>query len=145
MIAKSAKPSYCGRPWGQTVRGANRMERLISLIGLFAMMLIAWSMSSNRRSLNYRVILGGLTLQFLLGLFILKTDFGVGIFNWAQDAAIRLISFSDSGAKFLFGDGFTEHFFAFKVLPTIIFMSSLSYILFYIGFLQRVVQGLASR
>ena len=119
------------------------MERLISFFGLFLMMFIAWLLSSNRKKLDYRVIGGGLLLQFLLALFILKTEVGVIIFNYAQDMAILLVNFSDSGAKFLFGDNFTEHFFAFKVLPTIIFISSVSYVLFYLGVLQKIVQGLA--
>lgn len=119
------------------------MERLISLVGLFAMMFIAWCVSNNRKKVPYRVIAGGLLLQFGLALFILKTPIGAQVFDGARKAISSVVSLSDQGAQFLFGDGFREHFFAFSVLPTIIFMSSLSYLLFYFGILQRVVEFLA--
>lgn len=119
------------------------MERLISLVGLVTMVLIAWLLSNNRKKINYRTVVGGLALQFLLALFILKTDIGIAIFDAARDAIQGVISLSNTGAEFVFGKEFREHFFAFSVLPTIIFMSSLSYILFYWRVLPRVVEFLA--
>ena len=61
----------------------------------------------------------------------------------ANDGISAVISLSDAGAEFVFGKQFTEHFFAFKVLPTIIFVSSLSYVMFYLGVLQKIVEALA--
>lgn len=65
------------------------------------------------------------------------------IFEYAKDGVTTIINLSDKGAVFLFGDNFADHFFAFKVLPTIIFVSSLSYLLFYFGVMQKVVSGIA--
>lgn len=89
------------------------------------------------------MIIGGLFLQFSLALFILNTNIGSKIFQWAQKAVTSVISLSDQGAEFIFGAHFQDHFFAFKVLPTIIFISSLSYVLFYLGWIQKLVQALA--
>lgn len=119
------------------------MERLISLIGLFTMMAIAWLMSNQRRAIKPRVVFGGLALQFIFALLILKTAPGMAFFESAKTVVDTVISLSDEGARFLFGDNFTEHFFAFKVLPTIIFVSSLSYLLFYYGILQRIIEALS--
>jgi len=119
------------------------MLRLMSFIGLISMMVIAWLISNNRKKMDWRVIGGGLFLQFLLALFILKTSMGMFLFEKAKTAVDALISMSDEGAKFVFGANFTEHFFAFKVLPTIIFVSSLTYMLFYWGVIQKVVNWMA--
>ncbi|MDP6113814.1 MAG: NupC/NupG family nucleoside CNT transporter [Planctomycetota bacterium] len=120
------------------------MERAISFIGLFVMMFIAWGFSTNRKKMDFRIIGGGLALQFALALLILKTSPGEAAFEWAKNFVNTIISLSDEGAQFVFGPNFTDHFFAFKVLPTIIFVSSLSYLLFYFGVLQKLVELLAS-
>lgn len=119
------------------------MERFVSLCGLFVMMFIAWLFSNNRRKIDFRVVVGGLLLQFGLAVIVLKTEFGQEVFIFAKNFVTSIIDMSDAGAQFVFGDQFKEHFFAFKVLPTIIFASTLSYVLFYLGFLQKVVQALA--
>jgi len=107
------------------------------------MIFIAWLLSENRRKLNFRTLGAGLLLQFVFALFILKTDAGAYIFIVAQEFFGVLISLSDEGAMFLFGPAFKQNIFAFKVLPTVIFISSLSAALFHLGILQKVVQGLA--
>lgn len=119
------------------------MERLVSFFGLFILILIAWLLSSDKKRFNFRVVITGLALQFLLAVFILRTDLGQSAFALARDVVTTIINLSDAGARFLFGDDFSEHFFAFKVLPTIIFASTLSYMLFYLGILQKFVQLLA--
>jgi CNT family concentrative nucleoside transporter len=119
------------------------LERLISFAGYFAMIGLAWLLSENKRRFPWRVVLIGTLLQFVLALIILKTTpgqaafLGIGeAFNWVTDLA-------DQGSIFVFGDGFKEHFFAFKVLPTIIFFSSLAAMLYYLGVLQWVVKSMA--
>jgi CNT family concentrative nucleoside transporter len=119
------------------------MERLISFSGLFVMLGLAWLFSNNRRQMNWRIIIGGIGLQFLLAVLILRTTAGEHLFGFAQDAVQKVVELSDSGARFMFGKDFSEHFFAFKVLPTIIFISSLSSLLFYWGIMQRVINVLA--
>ncbi len=119
------------------------MPRLISFLGLLTMIFIAWLMSENRKKLNLRTVFAGVLLQFVFALFILKTDIGLAIFGLAQGFIQTLISLSDQGAEFIFGSAFEETIFAFKVLPTIIFISSLSAVLFHLGILQRLIQSIA--
>lgn len=119
------------------------MERLISFAGYFAMIGLAWLLSENKRQFPWRVVLVGTLLQFVLAILILKTTPGqaafVGIgaaFNWVTDLA-------DKGSIFVFGESFKEHFFAFKVLPTIIFFSSLAAMLYYLGVMKWIVKSMA--
>jgi len=115
------------------------MGRVVSLSGLLVMMLLAWGISVDRKRMNIRLILSGVALQFILAVLILWTFPGRLIFSYARIFVTQLVRFSDTGAEFVFGSGFKEHFFAFSVLPTIIFISSLMTVLFYLGILQKVV------
>lgn len=115
------------------------MGRVVSLSGLLVMMFLAWGISVNRKRMNIRLILSGVALQFILAVVILWTFPGRLIFSYARIFVTQLVRFSDTGAEFIFGSGFKEHFFAFSVLPTIIFISSLMAVLFYLGILQKVV------
>lgn len=119
------------------------MERLISAAGLFVMMFLAWLLSNNKRKIDFRVIVSGVLLQFLFALIILKTDPGREFFELAHRGVNKLLSLSDAGAQFVFGEDYTKHFFAFKVLPAIIFVSSISGILFHWGVLQKLVKSIA--
>src|SRR5436190_16350846 len=104
---------------------------------------LAWLLSENKRRFPWRVVAVGTLLQFALAMVILNTTpgrlffSGIGVaFNWVTDLA-------DEGSRFVFGDVFKEHFFAFKVLPTIIFFSSLAAMLYYLGIMQWVVKSMA--
>jgi len=144
------------------------LERLRSLLGLSILVGIAWVLSVNRAQISWRVVLWGLGLQFAFAAFILKTPIGAGIFEGVNVAVISLLGFTVDGARFLFGNlvydnvpagagspgqgGFTQMtgmvantgaFFAFNVLPTIIFFSSLMTILYHLGVMQRAVRGVA--
>ncbi|MBC62700.1 MAG: NupC/NupG family nucleoside CNT transporter [Zetaproteobacteria bacterium] len=118
-------------------------DKLISVIGLFTMLFIAWLFSNNKKKIDFRSIAGGLFLQFILAYFVLHTNFGKAFFAMATTAITSVVETTDIGSKFVFGENFKDHFYVFKVLPTIIFMSSLSYIFFYFGIIQRVVKVLA--
>ena len=118
------------------------------LLGLAAFIAIAACFSSNRRAIPWRLVATGLALQILFGFLVLKVDAvrlgvdAVGTFF------IRILDFNEAGARFLFGNlldasqswGFV---FAFKVLPTIVFFSALTSLLFYLGILQRIVYAFA--
>ena len=125
------------------------MERFTGILGILALLGIAFAMSNNRRKLNWRLIFWGLTLQLLFALFILKTPIGQPFFGAVDLVVKKLLSFSDAGSDFLFksfGTGIVESpllNFAFRVLPTIIFFSSLMAILYYLGIMQKVVKGIA--
>lgn len=119
------------------------MARFISFIGLLFVMALAWLLSNQRKKLNARLILSGVGLQFLFAVIILWTTPGQVIFEMSRVVVAKLLSFSDDGAKFVFGENFRDHFFAFSVLPTIIFVSSMTAVLFHLGIMQRVVKVIA--
>jgi len=125
------------------------MERFTGLIGIVVLLGLAFAMSNNRKKLNWRLIIWGLSLQLLFALFILKTPIGQPFFGAVDLVVKKLLSFSDAGSDFLFksfGAGVVEAplmNFAFRILPTIIFFSSLMAILYYLGIMQKVVKGIA--
>lgn len=115
------------------------MERVISFFGLLVMIGLAWLMSSHKRKVKIRIIVGGLLLQFGLGFFVLRTSAGAALFDAIGDIFLALLSCVDAGSEFVFGADFAEHFFAFKVLPTIIFFSAFMSIFYYYGVMQFIV------
>lgn len=143
------------------------LTRLRSLVGLFALGFIAWLMSFNRKMISWRLVAWGTGLQLIFGLFILKTPMGTAIFAGLNTVVLALLGFTVEGARFIFGNlvsntvpigtldgtgGFvavpgqvanTGALFAFNVLPTIIFFSSLMTVLYHLGIMQWVVKGLA--
>jgi len=119
------------------------MERLISVFGLVVFVGLSYAFSVDRRAVKWSPVLWGIALQLIFAILILKTAPGLAFFKFLGDMVTQFLNFSDAGAKFIFGDNFAEHFIAFKVLPTIIFVSSFITILYYYGILQRVVQAVA--
>ncbi len=119
------------------------METLQSLLGLLVMLGLAWLMSNNKKLIPWRVVLVGTAMQLLFGVLILKTDAGQRVFQWATDVVTAFLNFTDAGAIFIFGQGFEEHFFAFKVLSTIIFFSSFITVLYHFGVVQAIVKVFA--
>jgi len=118
--------------------------RAISLLGLLAMVAVAWLFSTDRRHPPWRVIFWGLGLQLALGLLLLRTTPGRAFFVAVNSAVTSLLAFTDAGSLFVFGPlkqaGFS---FALDVLPIIIFMGSVISILYHLGVVQWVVNGLA--
>lgn len=112
----------------------------ISFLGLVVMLLIAWALSNNRRIIPWRTVIMGTVLQLIFAVLILKTPPGRAFFIWLSDAVTKFLDFSDAGARFVFGDNFQEHLFAFKVLPSIIFFSSIITVFYYLGVLQFIVR-----
>jgi len=125
------------------------MERLVSLLGLFTMIGLAWLISDNRRKMNWRLIVSGVGLQVLLAAVLLGTPLKGVIFNAVGSVMTGFIACSDEGAKFVFGEVFwnKETFpyvpFTFTVMPAVIVFSSVTAVLFYLGILQWVVKGMA--
>lgn len=115
------------------------MEHLISLFGLITLIGLAYLLSVDRLIIQWKTIIWGIGLQFLLAVFILKTSLGLAIFEWLGSQVKALLDFADVGSKFIFGDSFEEHFIAFKVLPTLIFFASLITILYHYGIIPRIV------
>jgi len=119
------------------------MERLISFFGLLTMIGLAWLISENRRKMNWRLIVSGVVLQLALAVVLLTTSLKQAVFDFVEVMMTGLIACSDEGAKFVFGDNFRDHYFAFSVMPTVILFSSLTAVLFHLGILQRIVAAMA--
>lgn len=117
--------------------------RVISGIGIVVMLLLAWALGNNRSVRNYRVLFGGLGLQLLLALFVMRTKEGNLVFSALGNMFSGMLDFVNEGSEGVFGANYGEFFFAFKVLPTIIFFSSLMAILYYLRLMQPIVQSMA--
>ena len=124
------------------------MMILRSLLGITVLTAVLWLFSSNKRKVNWAMVGKGLLLQFVLALAVLKVP-GV---SWAFEkfslVAVTLLDFTREGSTFLFGSLITEtdnfgYLFAFQVLPTVIFFSAVTSLLYYYGILQRVVKAMA--
>jgi concentrative nucleoside transporter, CNT family len=129
-------------------------------LGLVILLGIAFLFSNNKRKVNWRLVATGVTMQIIFAILIIHSErlrswfFPLGwpkdIVNWLGAAIVSLLGFTMQGAQFVFGKlainsgtdslGF---FFAFQVLPTIIFVSCLTSVLYYLGILQLVVKGMA--
>lgn len=140
------------------------MDFVISLVrgtfGLALLLGIAFLFSNNKKKINWRLVVTGILIQVLFAIFILHSEtlrswfFPLGwikdIINWLGSAIVALLGFTMEGAIFVFGklaiNGGADSlgfFFAFQVLPTIIFVSALTSVLYYLGILQIVVKGMA--
>ena len=117
-------------------------DRIISLFGLLVFIGIGYFGSNNRQAVRWSTVLWGVGLQLLLGVIILKTQIGLAVFQLLGDVVRQFLNFSDAGAKLVFGDGFEEHFIAFKILPTIVFFSSFISLLYYYNILPRIVAAM---
>lgn len=118
-------------------------ERLVSFLGLVVILVLAWLLSENRRQISLRLVVCGILLQFDLAMLLLWTAPGRKVFDAARLVVAQILDFSNAGAEFVFGSTFRDHFLAFSVLPTIIFVSSLTAVAFHLGILQQVVKLMA--
>jgi concentrative nucleoside transporter, CNT family len=130
------------------------MDRFIGLLGIVVLLGIAYLLSNNRKAINYRTVGMGLLIQALLAVFILKTSAGQAVFGWLGKAVTKVLSFSDVGARFVFGVlgndeklaplfGNETFIFFVRIIPTIIFVACLVNIFYHIGLMQWIVQMLA--
>lgn len=128
----------------------------ISCAGLFLLMAAAWAVSTNRRNINLRAVAWGLILQFAIALFVFTLPAGTRVFLWINGAVLRVMDCASAGIQFLFGnlaltpgqtgaggEASIGFILAIQALPTIIFFSSLLSILYFIGFMPRVIRAFA--
>lgn len=123
------------------------MGRFVGIIGILVFLGIAVLLSNNRRKIPVRTVALGLVTQFVIAVFMLKTSVGVVIFEGVNTFFVKFLSYSDQGAKFLFGSLVDSQeigaILAFQVLPIIVFVSAVMGILVYLGVIQFVIKLLA--
>ncbi len=131
------------------------------MFGIILLVGIAFLFSNNKKQINWRLVITGLSLQFIFALLIIKGEYFAQFFaplgwaklffTWVSSFFVIVLNFTTEGAQFIFGnlaispgnENSMGMFFAFQVLPTIIFFASLMAVLYYLGIMQRVVQAMA--
>lgn len=128
-------------------QGFTLMGLLRGLLGMIVLIGIAWVFSTNRKAISWKIVGIGLLIQATLALGILHVAPIRLVFEFVGKIFVEILNFTQAGSEFLLGDlmnvdayGFI---FAFQVLPTIIFFSALTSLLFYLGVIQKIVHGLA--
>ena len=128
---------------GITANGVGR-----GLIGMVFLLLVCFLLSANRRKINWRLVATGLALQIIFAILVLKVDFVAYGFDWVSKKVVEFLNIAEEGAQFVFG-GLVDpsasmgYIFAFKVLPTIVFFSAFTSLLYYLGILQIIVKAFA--
>jgi len=125
----------------------NLITILRGLLGMVVLIMIAWLFSANRKKIDWIVIGKGLAIQLILAISILYVPFIAYFFEFVGKIFVKILDFTKIGSEFLFGPMMDQdsigYIFAFQILPTIIFFSALTSVLFYWGVIQIVVRGLA--
>ena len=124
------------------------MGRFTGILGLLAMLGLAYAFSTNRRAIRLKTVGWGLGLQLAFAVFVLKIELGRILFQRAGDAVNRLLSYAFVGSEFVFGSlgkqgspmGF---YFAFQVLPTVIFIAAFFAVLYHYGVMQLIIKAAA--
>jgi CNT family concentrative nucleoside transporter len=124
------------------------MGRLSGLLGILAILLFCYLFSTNRRAIRVKTIVIGLTLQIIFAILVLRVEWGERFMAIVGDAVTRLLSYSFAGSEFVFGplgakDSKYGFFFAFQVLPIIIFIAAFFAILYHYGIMQFIIRQLA--
>jgi concentrative nucleoside transporter, CNT family len=124
------------------------MGRFTGVLGLLTMLGLAYAFSTNRKAIRLKTVAWGLALQFVFALFVLRLEAGRWLFQRAGDYVNRLLSYAFVGSEFVFGElgkqgsrlGF---YFAFQVLPTVIFIAAFFAILYHFGVMQIIIRVFA--
>ena len=125
------------------------MAIIKGVIGILFLLGIAYLLSTHKKAIRWKTIFIGLSLQFILAFGVLRIEWVKSFFNVLGGFFTAVLEFTESGSAFLFGNliNVTEpaigYVFAFQILPTIVFFSALTSILYYLGVVQKIVSGLA--
>src|SRR5437868_1703414 len=124
------------------------MGRFTGILGILIMLGLAFAFSTNRRAIRVKTVAWGLGLQAAFAVFVLKADIGRRVFQKAGDAVNRLLSYAFAGSSFVFGDlgkqgSHLGFYFAFQVLPTVIFIAAFFAVLYHYGVMQFIIKQVA--
>ncbi|XP_044516096.1 sodium/nucleoside cotransporter 1 [Gracilinanus agilis] len=118
---------------------SQRPEQLVSFAGICMFIFLLFACSKHHLSVSWRAVLWGLGLQFVLGIFVIRTDPGFRAFQWLGDQIQIFLDYTTVGSSFVFGEALVKDVFAFQVLPIIIFFSCVMSILYYLGLMQWLI------
>src|SRR6202166_5096533 len=121
------------------------MGRFTGILGLLTMLALAYAFSTNRRAIRLKTVAWGLGLQLAFAVLVLRIDAGRRVFQKAGDVVSRLLSYSYVGSQFVFGDlgkqgSHLGFYFAFQVLPTVIFIAAFFAVLYHFGIMQIIIK-----
>src|SRR6478672_2103493 len=123
------------------------MGRFTGILGLLTILALAFIFSTNRRAIRLKTVAWGLGLQFVFAIFVLRIDAGRIAFQKAGDAVTTLLGYAYAGSHFVFGDlakpGSQLGYFAFGVLPTVIFIAAFFAVLYHFGIMQIIIRVFA--
>ncbi len=124
------------------------MEDILrGILGITILLGFLYLMSANRKAIDWKLVMMALVMQILFGIAVLKVSFVSQFFDWIGKGFVAVLNYTKEGSIFVFGDlldaSSVGFIFAFQILPTILFFSALSSILYYLGILQRIIYGLA--
>lgn len=171
-VAHAAPEAMRGFADGNADMSVPLPQRLVGLLGIAAILGIAWLLSSDRKRVPWRLVGFGILLQLVFAVLVLRTTIGHAVFDLANQVFVGLLGFTREGATFLFGNLVSQNvpvgipvagagppdaapitageawastgaFFAFSVLPTIVFFSTLMSIAYHLGVMQRIVSAIA--
>ncbi|QDO92883.1 Na+ dependent nucleoside transporter [Formosa sediminum] len=128
-------------------QGFSTNSLLRGMLGMFILLIISYLLSSNRKAINWKTIGVGLSAQLMLAIAVLKIEFAQNAFEFVGKIFVKILEFTQAGSEFLLGSMMdinnVGYIFIFQILPTIIFFSALTSVLFYLGVIQIVVKGMA--
>lgn len=124
-------------------KGSTVLGRFQSLLGVIAFLAFMYGTSSNRKAIPWGTVASGLTIQFFIALFVLRTTIGFNIFNSFSKMIVTFLSFSETGMKFLIGP-YEKTNFVLNVFPALIFFSSFIYVLYFWGGIQYGITKIAA-
>ncbi|WBX73429.1 Na+ dependent nucleoside transporter [Tenacibaculum pacificus] len=149
-VAKVIEITELKTPINQIIpsKGFSMQSLWRGALGMISLLIIAFLFSANRRGIDWKIVGLGLTFQLVIAIGVLKVPFVQSIFEFIGKGFVSILAFTQAGSEFLFqgliSDMDTFGFiFAFQILPTIIFFSALTSLLFYLGVIQKVVKALA--
>ncbi|XP_049626658.1 solute carrier family 28 member 3 [Suncus etruscus] len=115
-------------------------QQLVSFGGLIMYIALVFLFSKHPTKVYWRPVFWGIGLQFFLGLLILRTGPGFMAFDWLGKQVQTFLEYTNAGASFVFGEKYTDHFFAFKVLPIVVFFSTVMSMMYYLGLMQWIIR-----
>ncbi|EHB03228.1 Sodium/nucleoside cotransporter 1 [Heterocephalus glaber] len=118
---------------------SQRPEQLVSFAGICVIVSLLFACSKHRHAVSWQAVTWGLGLQFVLGLFVIRTELGFIAFQWLGDQIHIFLSYTTAGSAFVFGEALVKDVFAFQVLPIIVFFSCVMSVLYYMGLMQWVI------